>query len=67
MTKSPNWYEVASQFVPSTSNGIESGNRQINDDYTFRGCWVLRPFMNKILSIVRNQVKRGYPVLWSIR
>ena len=61
MTNSPNWYEAAAQFVPSTSNGIESGNREIKDGETFRERWPIGRFMNKSLSIVRNWSKERKP------
>ena len=47
MLVNPNCYEAAAPFVPSTSNGIEVGNRLIKDDETFRERWRLGRFLTK--------------------
>jgi hypothetical protein len=49
-----NWYETVAMCVPSTSNGIESNNRNIKEDDTFRERWPLGRFCVKSLDIVRN-------------
>ena len=50
----PNWFEAVAQFCPSTSNAIESNNRNIKDDDTFRERWPLGRFLGKTLDIVRE-------------
>jgi hypothetical protein len=49
-----NWYEAVAMCVPSTSKGIESNNRNIKEDDTFREKWPLGRFCVKSLDIVRN-------------
>ena len=49
-----NWYEAVAMCVPSTSNGIESKDRNIKEDDTFRERWPLGRFCVKSLDIVHN-------------
>ncbi len=46
------WYEALAPFLPSTSNSIESTNRVIKDDFTFRERWPLGRFLGKSLEVV---------------
>jgi hypothetical protein len=51
---SKNWYEAVAECVPSTSNGIESGNRLVKDNDTFRERWPIGRFQSKSLEIVHH-------------
>ena len=59
LTNTPNWYEAAAKFVPSTSNAIESNNRIIKDDETFRDKWPIGRFVPKSLEIVSHWADRN--------
>ena len=50
------WYEAfkGDDGCPSTSNGIESNNRSIEYDHTFRERWPMGRFMGKALEIVES-------------
>ena len=48
------WYEGIQLYVPSTNNALESTNRTIKDDGTFRERHVLSRFLTISSDIVRN-------------
>ena len=54
LKNTPYWYEAVAKSVPSTSNAIESNNRIIKDDETFRKQWPIGRFIPKSLEIVSH-------------
>ncbi|CAF4632468.1 unnamed protein product [Rotaria sp. Silwood2] len=48
------WYEGIQMYVPSTNNALESTNRTIKDDGTFRERHVLSRFLTIASNIINN-------------
>jgi len=48
------WYEGVRLYTPSTNNALESTNRTIKDDGTFRERHILSRFLTTSSDIVRN-------------
>jgi hypothetical protein len=61
MSVCPNRYEAVAECVPSHSNAIESCNRYIKEDETFREQWPIGRFQTKSLEIVSNWSKERKP------
>lgn len=58
VAKCPNWYESFAPLVPSTNNALESNNRLIKDEHTFRERMDLGKFRITLFEMIQT---------WSIR
>ena len=54
LSSNSGWYEGIQLYVPSTNNALESNNRTIKDDGTFRERHVLSRFLTTASDIIRN-------------
>lgn len=50
----PNWYEAFAKRIPSSNNGLESRNRLIKDEHTFRERMELGVFNTTLLSMIET-------------
>lgn len=52
--KNPNWFEAFAQRIPSTNNGLESHNRLIKDEHTYRERMDLGKFRVALCSMIET-------------